>query len=757
MRTSHETAGLESWQPPRWSWWVLGLCLAAAALALRLYGLTAADLSEDEELATGLPHLSYAELLSDIAGRPPIIFVAQKALMSITGKAGPLEIRLPSVLAGAAAVVVLFLLAARVANPATGLAAAAMLCCSHFCVTWCRDGRYYGLLTLVSLLFLWCYWEFLRNRKPWALPALAVTALALPLTHHGGALLLAACLAVAPAFLCTAPWRAWIKGHPRRTAAAGVALALCLAATFPVWRRLARIAMDMANRGPGAPLPAFFDVSPAFLLNRLAEVTAIPRPYTYIVLILLVLGFVAAARKAPLFAVLAASILIVPFALLWFFRPQHWWHPKYFIFMAPVLAMVMAWGIASILDVTRALAHDRLSFRLGGWAVCSALFLATVVPNLGAVFTDLAHPNQDFQQMAAVLASTPQPPERIGYSWKEAWRVLRTYYPTANDAERTAFLEADDVAPWPLEAAPDVWFLHSGKMSKSHPVSAALLSDRLSRIAYLNAFLAFGPNTQRIAFGENHPGAPGAGGPLEIAPGETAIVEVLFPRAGPRAVFVQTAGASTPPSLALALGDQTVIPLEGAGGLLSASVEAPFGRARASLVNQRNEAPVTVEAIEFLPVFAEAALEIPAWDFYSLEGDALLDSVWTDRRDGRIVLRDLRSGHTAYYRFLCARAGPATVRVSALNDPPGANRYQVFVPGATEAAVELAFDREDGSISAQETPALRLQRGVYTICVTYVGLTFDEMQALTDGFRIMTQERMQTAGLEKIEVVPTAP
>jgi len=728
------------------------LCVAILALYPRLYGVAAPDLTEDEELATGLPRLSYAELLTDIASRPPLVFVAQKALMSVTGGTGALEIRLPSVVAGTAAVIVLFLFAARLCGSGVGLAAALFLAVSQFHVTWSRDGRYYGLLTLSALLFLWCYWELLQYRKLWLLPAVLVAALALPLTHHGGALFLAACAVVAPVVVFAKEWRGWIKAHRSGAVAGAVAVLLCLGVTFPVWRRLARVAIAMAKRGPDAPLPAFFDVSPDFLLNRLAEVTAIPRPYTYVVLVLMALGLAVAARKAPLFGALAASILVVPFVLVWFFRPQHWWHPKYFIFMLPVLAVLLAWGIATIPGLLSALGRRRMPFVLGGRCLSVALFSVVCIANATAVLREIRQPTQDFQEMAAALRATQEVPDWLGFSWKEAWRVLRTYYPLAT-LDRTVFLDADDVAPWRLDGLPNSWFLHSGKMSKSHAVSAALLSDKLSRAAYLNAFLARGPNLQRIAFGENCPGAPKADGPLQIAPGGTARVEVLFPRAGRRAVLVQSAADPKPPALAFGFGDQAPVPLQGAAGLITATVEVPFGAGSFSLVNESLDTPVTIETVEFLPVFAREPLEIPAWDFYALLGDELLDAVWTDRHDGRLVLRDLRAGHTAYYRFLSAHEGLATIAVSALNDPPGANRYEVFVPGATEAPIPLAFDREDGTISAARTPPVRLRRGVYTICVTYVGVPMDEMRALTRGFRIMTKERMQTAGLAAVAVV----
>jgi len=741
--------------PARWRLpMVACLCLVAVAFGLRFYDLDGADLTEDEELSNELPALSFPALFTDIAGRPPLPFVAQKIVMTVTGSAGPIDIRLASVIEGAAGVLALFLFAWRLRGYRLALIAAALLTCSHFHITWSRDGRYYPLFMLVSVLFMWCYWEVFHNQRWAVLVPLAILAYALPMAHQAGVLLLGGCVAALPIFLLSASWRAWIRRHPGLVVAAFIAGVVCGGMAAPLLKGYLRPAFALiAHSSADTPLPPFFDVSPEFLLNRLAEVMAFPRPYVFLILLALVFGFLHAVRHRPLFFVLAEAILIFPFAALWHFRPEHFWHPKYFIFMLPVLLVMLAWCFLGL----SGLVARCVSARAAPWlkaGVEGVLVLAFCVPNLWATAMDYRHPRTDFQHMGAFLSESVRPGDQIRYTWEEPWRVVRNYYDLPIGPESIALIDSEAGEPWRLADAPQTWYLHSGKAAIPHATSALMLSDWLSRVPCHYTFLGFGPNLQRIEFGANYPGHPVPNGPLTLAPRGQGRVEVMFSRPGRRAVLVSAAPADVPLSLSVALPRRPPVTLECRAGECTGVFEVPFGRATLIFANHADDVTATLEFIEIVPLLTDALLEIPAWDFYALEGTELLGSVWTERIRGRTLLRDMRAGHTAYYRFFCARAGAAAIRVSALNDAPGANRYAVRVPGAANEPCRLSFDLENGRVSSQETPRLMLRRGVYTVCVQYLGLPEVELRARTHDFKVMTEERLQTSGLERIAIVP---
>ena len=719
------------------------VCLFLVALALRLYGIGAADLSEDEELANGLPHISFKGLFTDIEDRPPLSFVPQKLTMLVSGRNGPFEIRLASVIEGALGVALVYLFVNRLQGPA--LMAGILMCLSYFHIVWSRDGRYYPMLALMSVAFVWCYWELLRYRNLWIAPLLVLVACALPATHHAGSLVLASGAVAAPVLVLRRESREWIKARQRT--ALGILAAACVCAVVGgvLVSGFIRNAAGQVFRGEETPtLPAFFDVTPGFLLNRLADVTEVPRPYTFLILLLLCAGLVYTLRRLPEFGALALSTLIIPFALIWLFRPKHWWHPKYFIFMVPIIHIAIAFGIAwvSKLGKSRALRT----------AICCIAVGAIAAPNLASTLTLLRHPQTGYQEMGALLSEWLGPDDALACTWQETWRVVRNYCRPRLPAWNAGLLDSAPTDEAFLAGVPNTWYLAAGKTDDtSHNVSALAYSGKLSRLAFYNAFLAFGPNTQRIAFGENYPGAPIAAGTLTIPPGGEARVDVLFPRAGRRAVFVGCEGGC---GLSIGIADESLLALTNAGGGYAGDLDVPFGRSSLVLRNASDSATAALEYIEVVPILNEGVLEIPAWDFHALEGDHLLNTVWIDRDAHRTLVRDLRGGHTLYYRFFCAREMRATVKVSALNDAPRANQYTVILPGAMAEPACLSFSREDSSVTTAGTPPMALRRGVYTLAVQYAGLPTEELQALTRGFTIMTQERMQTAGIERVAIAP---
>jgi hypothetical protein len=164
-------AGVKKW-PMAWLFVVI-----AAALALRLEGLDRRGITHVEIYVPGI------RLPSEISEPPPRIGIVETALWHFHDEPHPQgyyffmwcwtrafgtslkAIRLPSVLCGVAAVVLLFLLAARLFDPLTGLIAAGMLALNGHQIFWSQWARMYapaGFLAILSTLLLV---SLLRSRR----------------------------------------------------------------------------------------------------------------------------------------------------------------------------------------------------------------------------------------------------------------------------------------------------------------------------------------------------------------------------------------------------------------------------------------------------------------------------------------------------------------------------------------------------------------------------------------------------------------
>ncbi|MDQ7821322.1 MAG: glycosyltransferase family 39 protein [Candidatus Eremiobacteraeota bacterium] len=157
-----------------------GLFLAViviAAAALRLYDLGTKDFWFDEALSLLKGLLSIPNILNDslsqIAPDPhPLLYpLFMKAWLRL-GRDEAM-VRLPSVVAGAASVYVLFLLARSLFGSRAGLYASALAAISPFLVAYSQEARNYSFHLLFSLLSLYCFWRFCeaeekREERVWS-------------------------------------------------------------------------------------------------------------------------------------------------------------------------------------------------------------------------------------------------------------------------------------------------------------------------------------------------------------------------------------------------------------------------------------------------------------------------------------------------------------------------------------------------------------------------------------------------------------
>ena len=189
--------------------WALG-ALTAAGAAARFATLSVQSFWLDEAVTRQLVTRPLGSMLSAIPhseSTPPLYYVLAWAWARVFG-AGEAGLRSLSALAGSATIVVLALIARRLAGERAGLAAAAIAASSPLLIWYGQEARAYALLVLLVALSILCLQG--ERLAAWAL----VAALALA-THYF------AVFAVVP----EAGWVLWRHGRRALAPAAGVALA----------------------------------------------------------------------------------------------------------------------------------------------------------------------------------------------------------------------------------------------------------------------------------------------------------------------------------------------------------------------------------------------------------------------------------------------------------------------------------------------------------------------------------------------------
>ena len=198
--------------------------LGAGALLLRLYRLAAQSLWLDEGSTWALIQASWATLFADLvspAAAYPLYHLLLKAWVALAGDS-EWALRLPSAVAGAVAVGILFGVARHFARMhqrdsratfAFSLAAAVLMSTAPFAIWYAQEAKVYSMLLVASILLLWATLRVVQHptRRAW-LTLLGIALLSIFL--HRLAILLV--LAIAVVWLWLAPaaqtWRVRLLG-----------------------------------------------------------------------------------------------------------------------------------------------------------------------------------------------------------------------------------------------------------------------------------------------------------------------------------------------------------------------------------------------------------------------------------------------------------------------------------------------------------------------------------------------------------------
>ena len=384
------------------------MLVAAAAVALRVYALTAKALWFDETYSVFIASLPIERLLVVTAindAHPPLYYLLLHLWMPVFGDS-ELAVRLLSALIGAAVVPVVYLFGRHLVGPTAAVVAAGLVALVPAQIAVAQEARMYGLLSLTALLSWWALWAAAGGRRSWMAYVLAVAAMLY--THYYGFFVVASqglYLVWVRAPLTT--WKRWVASGfgvillliPWVPALLGQVLSGRAWPTFRPPLQPLLLLDTLLSLVVGRPVfdPLGVEVLPAAVAWALAVAAAV----------VLAAGAKALAdRRGSLALVISASVLPIMLAFGVSYA-RHVFAPRYLSFALPGVALLLAAGV-----IPRAVGRR--------WprAAVVAVFAVVVATNVASLARLYRLPRLDvfdWRAVSSVLASASRPDDVIAF------------------------------------------------------------------------------------------------------------------------------------------------------------------------------------------------------------------------------------------------------------------------------------------------------------------------------------------------------
>ncbi|MEA2573844.1 MAG: hypothetical protein QOH93_1142 [Chloroflexia bacterium] len=284
-------------------------------------------------------------------------------------------VRLPSALAGALTVLVVYALGKEMFGRAQGLLAAGLLCVSFIHLTYSQDVRPYTTLVLFTALSVYCLLRAERTGtgKWWA--AFAAASIANVLTSYN---VLTLVLPALGPYLLWVLWRARrIRSSPNSLLYGIVAIAAIGLAAVPMvldTLSVPRTPPDMAALQPVAFLTAPIELVSWFALPGIAE---LQRLVPAVMLLFMVAGIYPIVLRAHRSAIaLCLLIMVVPADVLAVLGTTNVVYQRYALFVMPFYLLLVANGMVTLASLPSLL---KRATRIAAPLRLAALALAAVV------------------------------------------------------------------------------------------------------------------------------------------------------------------------------------------------------------------------------------------------------------------------------------------------------------------------------------------------------------------------------------------
>lgn len=138
--------------------WLLVLGFIGVSMAIRLHGLSAANIWLDEANSWQVANLSWSNMMGELRGSPvgPLYFILLKLWIGVAGDSA-FALRAFSVVASAVLVAVVYALGANILSRRAALLAAALVALSPLELYFAQESRMYMLTSLIAALCVWAY------------------------------------------------------------------------------------------------------------------------------------------------------------------------------------------------------------------------------------------------------------------------------------------------------------------------------------------------------------------------------------------------------------------------------------------------------------------------------------------------------------------------------------------------------------------------------------------------------------------------
>jgi len=423
---------------------ILPLAVFAAALAVRLIGLGSRPFWLDEVFTLRRVSLAPAALVHDafISHHMPSFFLLLSALVPLGNP--QFWLRLPSAVFGALAVVLVFLIARRIAGRTAGLAGAMILGLSPAALAYSQEARSYTMVMTLILLALLALTHLAMDIPAASLPLKDRAASRWAwLTFMAGSIAAADVLADAFLWVITANLilAVMVKLSARRGALAWNILTadLCIVAcSVPFYllmtRTMTQSFTDSVGWIPAISGPGLWYNFSSIYLMRIADTVTFklmdvktPSIILWTIDVGLVLAAASGAwrlrRKPAVLALVGLSILVLPVVL----TAASFWHPillpRYILWSSAPFAVLAGTGAGFALD--------RLPRRLVTVVFAGIAILLLI--NLAPYYRAETKPRWDIA--AKILARDVAPGDVVFLNDQYAQAELQTYLPKEQAAQ----------------------------------------------------------------------------------------------------------------------------------------------------------------------------------------------------------------------------------------------------------------------------------------------------------------------------------
>jgi len=382
---------------------LLGLSMLLGA-GLRLHDLGAPSLWMDE----GFTWMVASGPLSELPQRvtvfdkhPPLHYAVARAAL-LAGGHSEFWLRLPSALAGVLTIPVVFLLARQLGS--SGPAAAWLMAVGAMHVLFTRDGRGYGLATLLVALTFWLWVRLLHRPRALEVGGWFLAGVAAFYTHYLALVVLAW------------QWLLLVGTRPRQERARWLGIPALAFLAFLPW--LPTMLRQAATPSPGHPPPSWsallevlYSQSVGFTLNfspwRLPGLPSGIQDYAawYAVVLLGFLALACSWGAGPLarrvLGVFAGTVVSLMLVSRW--TGAGLYETKYTVLVSPAFWVLVACGAAQF---------GRRFGTSAGVALLGFFMLGNLASSLNAVLLEEWH-RQDLRGAAGDLARHARPGDRL--------------------------------------------------------------------------------------------------------------------------------------------------------------------------------------------------------------------------------------------------------------------------------------------------------------------------------------------------------